>query len=845
MGIGLCHSRWVLATLLLCFALAGVAEKSADALQTELRAAIDSAKGGSAKKVAVMRLKRALKSAREVQGVSAALLEEGEAALRGSSEAEGRLQAAREALQKALDTNEVAMLEEALKNAKEVGLVKSTEFTHAEEALAQKRKEQKKVEKRKGKQAKLRVELKEFSSQDAGKVNITALRNALSLGKAQLPEEDKPLLQEAQDKLKDAEWLALPLAVRLDKISTEFGRSSCSPPSGQEAMMCVRFTDADLIERSRKVGEANCDHPSLRPGGEVPNVPNALPSETAKNFCKYPPSFDLKDGEDGKGYRVAEFEFPSNLFNTTALQQDGLTELSVMNLDLDFFRSGIATCGELWLIEFYVHWCPHCMALMPKFYKLAVAIRSSGSKLRLGAVNCAVQRELCGAFQVMGHPLLAFFYASGAVPGGQVQLFEYSGRDVRVNSALDYLKANRPPAWDAGAPADYDPPKHLFPGEAVSDVLRLLPEEYRPSEPVLRWIGNSSRTSATVCAEVRSWNDRKDDSRSSEADEVDSNSSETGATRRPSKFPGNGWPMFELGATPAHRVQDAAQAIVYTLEEWVIPNAAGGSPHAFAFQELTDLHKWVTLLTRLFPSAAEGGPDLPPALLLLKKNLGSTIQKVNESNGQAALCHEEWQKLVKPVRHALDISRSKQILIPLCRTETCRMWTLLHVLTVAKLARLNRPATSAEAIEQSELNAGAELVSVDVADNGQVFDTLTNFLQRYFTCQTCRKHFLEQVAAESYELRAARSGGPQELALWWWHLHTAVSARVAKEGKCRADRRWPPADVCHKCWENKTATNTKKKAFLANADEDLSALELVSQYWPHPSNEAPSTAADM
>eukprot|EP00971_Amphidinium_carterae_P260697 5171947-Amphidinium_carterae.1 len=38
---------------------------------------------------------------------------------------------------------------------------------------------------------------------------------------------------------------------------------------------------------------------------------------------------------------------------------------------------------------------------MPKYYRLAVALQAAGLRLRVGAVNCAVQRDLCGAFKVL------------------------------------------------------------------------------------------------------------------------------------------------------------------------------------------------------------------------------------------------------------------------------------------------------------------------------------------------------------------------------------------------------------------------------------------------------------
>mmetsp|Transcript_10442 Transcript_10442/g.32680 ORF Transcript_10442/g.32680 Transcript_10442/m.32680 type:complete len:964 (-) Transcript_10442:105-2996(-) len=403
-------------------------------------------------------------------------------------------------------------LRAALAAAREEGLGKSSEVAAAEKALADlewQRKEAKKVAVKRGK---LRKEVESLTAMKDDTVNATLLKAALLKAQAVLgtSQEDAALLTAAQIKLEAAAWFALPLADRLEKASLAFGREACSPPADRGKWACQKISDKEMLKRSRAIGEASCNHPTLRDGdqAEKPPLQNALRSETAKNFCRYPPPFDLRESEDGRGFRSAQFEFPEKLFNLTAIQEENFGELAVVNLDMNLFRSNIATCGEFWLIEFYVHWCPHCMSVMPKFYKLAVALRSMGAKLRIGAVNCATQKELCGAFRVIGHPLAAFFYPAGGNPSGQVQLFEYAGKDVRVNTALNYLKAHRNPAWDAGLPEGMEPQRHLFSAEATNDLIRLLPEEYRPTDAVMRWLGNASSAGAgVVCPEKRPWYD--------------------------------------------------------------------------------------------------------------------------------------------------------------------------------------------------------------------------------------------------------------------------------------------------------------------------------------------------
>merc|ERR1719235_2011720 len=223
--------------------------------------------------------------------------------------------------------------------------------------------------------------------------------------------------------------------------------------------------------------------------------------------------------------------------------------------------------------------------------------------------------------------------------------------------------------------------------------------------------------------------------------------------------------MNDYVAKPDYRLQDAAQAVVYTLEEWVHPHPASESPHSFAFIELTELHAWVSLLADAFPGKEEGGLDLRPNLVEVRDKLKAKLKEIEDANGRGGLCLDQWLEWIRPLRAAFDEIRRVQVLPTLCRTETCRVWTLLHILSIAGIARTSRKKPAAD---------------FPLIQNHAAFDAMTQFLRRYFTCSNCRKHFLEQVDAGAYDLAKARQGKPHDLAIWWWRLHNAVSLLVAR-----------------------------------------------------------------
>eukprot|EP00927_Polykrikos_kofoidii_P082034 TRINITY_DN8038_c0_g1_i1.p1 TRINITY_DN8038_c0_g1~~TRINITY_DN8038_c0_g1_i1.p1 ORF type:complete len:876 (+),score=168.19 TRINITY_DN8038_c0_g1_i1:30-2630(+) len=827
--------------------------KAGQKAEKALRTAVAGAATGN-KKVAAQRVKRALQAFKSAGAVDDALLREAETVLQGLSEGEARLQVARAELIAAIGDGQggdrtASALEDVLARATAAGLTQGPEVAAARKELEKRNADKKKASKREAKRQKVWRELAALIAASPARADVASLRAAIDSARSFLSVNsgsagastaanatETALFRDAEKRLAEAEWAALPRSERLERATTAHGRDKCGPRrDSMSSGLCRPLPREALLRRSRAIGERDCQHKTLQDDGAKAPHPNPLPTETARSFCKYPPPFDLVQSEDGRGVRPVAFEFPKKLFNMSMLQEDDFGDLAVVNLDMDLFRSHVVSCGakQLWLIEFYVHWCPHCMTVMPKLYKLAVALKSSGAQLQVGAVNCATERDLCGAFGVMGHPMVSFFYGS---PGanGQVQLFEYNGRDIRVNAALDSVKQNRDPAWDAGAPKGLTLPTHLFPAEAADNIVSLLPEEYKPGEKVLWWLANSTRKIPTTsCAEARKWYQPIGNASAVEGDlddVVGVRATVDNSTKKAVAFPGNGWPRFEHAVTSAHRLQDAAQSLVYILEEWVVPNPAGAAPHAFAFTELTELRAWVALVAENFPTKAESELELHPLVVTLRERLDAKLAEIDASDGEASLCTDEWQRLVAPIRRALDAARASRWLPTSCRSETCRLWALLHVLTVAPLARMGQRQQ-----QQQQQPVLAGLVGE------AAFDAITPFLRRYFTCRSCRAHFVEAVEAGSHGLvdaktAAGRGDAARALALWWWRLHSAVSVRLARDGKCKADRRWPPADICIDCW------NSSSDA-AADPDEEVLAQELIRQYWPSPSGRTEVAAA--
>jgi len=79
--------------------------------------------------------------------------------------------------------------------------------------------------------------------------------------------------------------------------------------------------------------------------------------------------------------------------------------------------SGVKTLGDkafpdkksknTWFVEFYAPWCGHCKQLKPKW--VALGKKLIGSNVKVGAVDCTQNEQICAKHGVQGYPTLKLF----------------------------------------------------------------------------------------------------------------------------------------------------------------------------------------------------------------------------------------------------------------------------------------------------------------------------------------------------------------------------------------------------------------------------------------------------
>ncbi|CAH0493188.1 unnamed protein product [Peronospora farinosa] len=110
-----------------------------------------------------------------------------------------------------------------------------------------------------------------------------------------------------------------------------------------------------------------------------------------------------------------------------------------------------------------------------------------------------------------------------------------------------------------------------------------------------------------------------------------------------------------------------------------------------------------------------------------------------------------------------------------CKTYTCGLWTLFHIMTANEVTVTEESAS--EPWKPSKIMVAIRL-----------------YVKNFFGCEECRKHFL-QSNPESVidELAKSDAKGPHAVIMWIWEMHNTVNKVLKKE-------QWPSKRACPVCY---------------------------------------------
>eukprot|EP00929_Paragymnodinium_shiwhaense_P102869 TRINITY_DN6609_c0_g1_i1.p1 TRINITY_DN6609_c0_g1~~TRINITY_DN6609_c0_g1_i1.p1 ORF type:complete len:546 (+),score=76.24 TRINITY_DN6609_c0_g1_i1:76-1713(+) len=276
------------------------------------------------------------------------------------------------------------------------------------------------------------------------------------------------------------------------------------------------------------------------------------------------------------------------------------------------------------------------------------------------------------------------------------------------------------------------------------------------------------------------------------------------------------------------RFADADLAIALSFRLGVLPamaNSEKSGKLSLQGEKLAEFFRWLRYLAAVYPNSK--------LCQELENFLEAASAASNEEGGELTE-HAMWALLNAHIK-AIDTKRTRFPVDEhsrICRTYSCVLWTLFHILTVAVASQPAPKATDdvvAKHVSATWSVANGRRPALQLSDGpgdteatarDSALPRIRGFVANFFECDDCRKHFTEtydscalgrcQLAAEDHKGEA----------LWLWQVHNEVTARVAEE-RGRQTRKWPTQAQCGSCWEAKDG-----KAWNADAVFDT----LVQSY---------------
>lgn len=98
----------------------------------------------------------------------------------------------------------------------------------------------------------------------------------------------------------------------------------------------------------------------------------------------------------------------------------------VVTVDDDNYAQMLASENEVWIVDFYAPWCPHCRQFAPEWEKVARFYENSAT-VHVGAVDCTKNNDVCILEEVKGYPAIKMYH----VPKGTTKTKRLGGMGGR------------------------------------------------------------------------------------------------------------------------------------------------------------------------------------------------------------------------------------------------------------------------------------------------------------------------------------------------------------------------------------------------------------------------------
>jgi thiol-disulfide isomerase/thioredoxin len=378
------------------------------------------------------------------------------------------------------------------------------------------------------------------------------------------------------------------------------------------------------------------------------------------------------------------------------------------------------------VVEFYAPWCPQCQAYAPTMERLGHTFNTEGSSVLVARVDCAARRPLCRAWGVKDLPTIL---------AGEVSDFAHSdGRHPLVD--LNQLQLESPHELTAWISHKWN----------LANVV--------PTESVV--------FDSALAALIRGRKAPINETQARQADTRDVDLAFVTAVR-----------AMIIDLEGIRRRADQAE------ETWAISEP----PQAYStvWQAAYGFAKLLAQLPERHSACRDTVPPLLKHLESIRRPVvGPGVKGSAPQLGRASAdaFQRAWRPCGQPIQVFDTDWHSCAGTFGFQRGWPCGLWLLLHSLTVG-LAEVDASAgvaSSAIVEEAKRVNARDGMVAI------------RGFVQHFFECTHCRRHFLAMSADVEEQVSTGR-----DAMLWLWRAHNNVTSRLLQERESDTDN---PVRIC-------------------------------------------------
>ncbi|XP_069119679.1 sulfhydryl oxidase 2-like [Argopecten irradians] len=474
------------------------------------------------------------------------------------------------------------------------------------------------------------------------------------------------------------------------------------------------------------------------------------------------------------------------------------------------FAQNVFSVQNAWIIEFYNSWCGHCKRFAPVWKSIATDVKGWQTVIRVGAIDCSTTEnlEICRNYNIKGYPTMRLLPPHSSKNESGVEFHDQDPKMLKAQMVEFVTEVNKHLAidfWPNLQPLESL--EHIW-GEAKDHhkhVALIFEEEYSDTgrEVILDMSGYKDilLRRALKPLMIKFGINYFPSLYLLDANGMYKQLAEKGATRehfRDALLSIRGGQesveYVDKGDQSEHLVeelqdkddgeqlhvttrlgvymQDLESTLTYLLRQEV------AIQRTMKLDSITALKNFLLVLAKYFP----GREQVKGYLWRLHTWLVTVGDKISGQDWLQRIDSFQTPETYLPEKiQWIGCAGSE----PQYRGYPCGLWTLFHTLTV-----------NAYRIEGSDKRFNST----------SVLHAITGYIEHFFGCSDCTKHFLKMAQSVDSEVKNS-----SDSVLWLWEKHNSANERLKSDFSTDPRHpkvQFPSEETCQQCHKGSSARHS-------------------------------------